>query len=61
MKHINPFRATFTNSLHQRKPSFGVKIVLSGFTKDTLVELALKRRGQFMGGEYYSESCKAIY
>ncbi len=26
--------ARFTNSLHQHKPSFGVKIVLSGFTKD---------------------------
>ncbi len=26
-------RASFTNRLHQRKPSFGVKIVLSGFTK----------------------------
>ncbi len=28
-------RASFTNSLHQRKPSSGVKLVLSGFTKDT--------------------------
>ncbi len=27
--------ARFTNSLHQHKPSFGIKIVLSGFTKDT--------------------------
>ncbi len=27
-------RAEFTNSLHQRKQSFGIKIVLSGFTKD---------------------------
>ncbi len=26
--------ASFTNSLRQRKPSFGIKIVLSGFTKD---------------------------
>ncbi len=26
--------ARFTNSLRQRKPSFGIKIVLSGFTKD---------------------------
>ncbi len=27
-------RPDFTNSLRQPKPSFGVKIVLSGFTKD---------------------------
>ncbi len=27
-------RARFTNSSYQRKPSLGVKIVLSGFTKD---------------------------
>ncbi len=27
-------KASFTNSLHQHKPSFAVKIVLSGFTKD---------------------------
>ncbi len=27
-------RASFTNSLHQCKLSFGVKIVLSDFTKD---------------------------
>ncbi len=26
--------ARFTNSLRQWKPSFGIKIVLSGFTKD---------------------------
>ncbi len=26
--------ASFTNSLRQRKPSFVIKIVLSGFTKD---------------------------
>ncbi len=31
---VNRFRASFTNSLRQRKPSFGVEIVLSGFTKD---------------------------
>ncbi len=30
----NIYRARFTNSLWQRKLSFGVKIVLSGFTKD---------------------------
>ncbi len=35
--------ASFTNSLPQHKPSFGIKIVLLGFTKD---EFALKRRGQ---------------
>ncbi len=28
------FFTSFTKSLRQRKPSFGVKIVLSGFTKD---------------------------
>ncbi len=27
-------RASFTNTLCQRKPSFGVKIALSSFTKD---------------------------
>ncbi len=27
-------RGSFTNSLRQRKLSFGIKIVLSGFTKD---------------------------
>ncbi len=32
---VKTVRASFTNSLHQRKPSFAVKIVLSGFTKDT--------------------------
>ncbi len=30
MPHV--LRASFTNSLRQRKPSFGIKIVLSGFT-----------------------------
>jgi len=30
----NSERARFTNSLHQRKPCFGVKKLLSGFTKD---------------------------
>ncbi len=34
--------ASFTNSLPQHKPSFGIKIVLLGFTKD---EFALKRHG----------------
>ncbi len=28
------FRATFINSMRQRKPCFGVTIALSGFTKD---------------------------
>ncbi len=28
------YRARFTNSVRQHKPSFGIKIVLSGFTKD---------------------------
>ncbi len=38
--------ASFTNSLSQRKPSFGVEIVLSGFTKDARSEeLVLKRHG----------------
>ncbi len=32
--NFSSLRARFTNSLHQRKPSFGIKIVLSGFTKD---------------------------
>ncbi len=31
---VNRFGASFTNSLRQRKPSFVIKIVLSGFTKD---------------------------
>ncbi len=39
-------KASFTNSLRQRKPSFGVKILLSGFTKTRSDELALKRCGQ---------------
>jgi len=30
----NSERARFTNSLHQRKPCFGVKKLRSGFTKD---------------------------
>ncbi len=34
-KAVKLLRASFTNSLHQSKQSFGVKIVLSGFTKDT--------------------------
>ncbi len=37
-------RARFTNSLRQCKPSFGVKIVMAGFTRSE--ELALKRHGQ---------------
>ncbi len=32
--HFWRLRASFTNSLHKRKLSFGIKIVLSGFTKD---------------------------
>ncbi len=32
--HFWRLRASFTNSLHKRKPSFGIKIILSGFTKD---------------------------
>uniref|UniRef100_A0A8C2DGG1 Spectrin repeat containing, nuclear envelope 1a n=1 Tax=Cyprinus carpio TaxID=7962 RepID=A0A8C2DGG1_CYPCA len=30
-------RLNFTKSLHQHKPSFGIKIVLSGFTKDHFI------------------------
>ncbi len=37
---FDKLRASFTNSLHDRKPSFGVKIVLSGFTKEHSDELA---------------------
>ncbi len=36
---FDKLRASFTNSLHDRKPSFGVKIVLSGFTKEHSEEL----------------------
>ncbi len=42
----NQQSTSFTNSLRQRKASFGIKIVLSGFTKDAQSDkLALKRRG----------------
>ncbi len=34
------FRARFTISLRQRKPSFGAKKRLSGFTKDTQREIS---------------------
>ncbi len=45
--HTAPLRARFTISLRQRKPSFGVKIVLSGFTNDTQkIIIMLKGRGQ---------------
>ncbi len=34
--------ASFTNSLHQRKPYFGIKIVPSGFTKRRRHKLVLR-------------------
>ncbi len=37
------FRPRFTNSLCQRKPSFGVKIVLSVFTKDAQWRISAKK------------------
>ncbi len=40
---INTLRASFTNSLHQRKPSFGVKTVLSGFTKDAQWQISAEK------------------
>ncbi len=36
-------RARFTNSLHQHKPSFGMKIVLSGFTKDAQWKISTEK------------------
>ncbi len=36
-------RASFTNSLRQRKPSFGIKIVLSGFTKDAQWQISAEK------------------
>ncbi len=65
-------RASFTNSFRQRKPSFGFKIVLSGFAKDArvifapdLIEYAFVgislSDAKFMGGEYSNESCNAFY
>ncbi len=36
-------RASLTNSLCQRKPFFGVKIVLSGFTKDAQCRLSAEK------------------
>ncbi len=36
--------ASFTNSLRQRKPSFGVKIVPSGFTREMQWQISAKKR-----------------
>ncbi len=33
-RNVQKLWASFTNSVCQRKPSFGIKIVLSGFNKD---------------------------
>ncbi len=39
---VSILNARFTNSLRQCKPSFGVKIVLSGFTKDTQWRISIE-------------------
>ncbi len=40
---MNTLRARFTISLRQRKPSFEVKKILSGFTKDTQWEISAEK------------------
>ncbi len=52
----------FTNSLRQHKPSFGVKTVLSGFTKTSSEELALKRCGNsyFCAWPYWICICRSF-
>ncbi len=39
---------SFTNSLRQHKPSFGIQIELSGFNKDVQWSLVPKRHGQLL-------------
>ncbi len=42
--NAQPFRARFINSLRQRKPFFGIKVVLSGFTKNAQWRIKKKKK-----------------
>ncbi len=56
-------RASFTNSLRQRKPSFGVKIVLSGFTKDTQWRISAEKevdKSYFCTWPYWIWICRSF-
>ncbi len=57
------WRASFTNSMCQRKPSFGIHIVLYDFLKTRSEELALKRHGHsyFWAWLYWICICRSFH